>query len=95
MNTGVSRLLYWGAQSRGPCGRRDCCGAGARLELPTSPPASHHEGNILVFAYTSLCLSTGRGQWGKPPKPTEHGPCQPAPLPPCIPELSLFQVTGI
>lgn len=92
---GVSRLLYWGAQSWGSCGWRGCCGVGACSELPTFPPATHHEENILVFAHTSLCLSTGGGQWGKPPKPPEQGPCQPAPLPLCIPKVSLFGVTGI
>lgn len=92
---GVSRLLYWGTRSQEPCDRRGCCGAGTCSELPTFPPATRHEGNVLVFTYTSPCLSTGGGQWGKPPEPVEQGSCQPAPLLPCIPELSLFRVTGI
>lgn len=63
---GVFRLLYWGAQSWGPHGQRGCCEAGACSGLPTSP-AAHHEGNILVFTYTSLCLSTRGGSGEGPP----------------------------
>lgn len=76
---GVSRLLYWGAQSWGPHGQRGCCEAGACSGLPTSP-AAHHEGNILVFTYTSLCLST-RGPVGKAPRVCRAGTMPASPTP--------------
>lgn len=51
-----------GLRASGPVARGAAKEQGARSELPTAPPAARHEGNVLVFAYTSLCLSTGGGQ---------------------------------
>lgn len=67
---GVSRLLYWGAQSWEPHSQRGCCEAGACSGLSTYP-AAHHKGNILVaFTYTSL--STGEDSGGKAPESAEQ-----------------------
>lgn len=60
----------------------------------TTSPAACYEGKVFVFTYTSLYLSTGRGQWGKPPESAEWGLCQAALLPPHTPKPSLFQEIG-
>lgn len=63
------------------------------LRAPTSPAACY-EGKVFVFTYASLYLSTGGGQWGKPPESAEWGLCQAALLPPHTPKPSLFQEIG-
>lgn len=70
MSTGVSRLLTGGLRAGAPVARGAAMEAGAHLGVPISP-AAHLKGNILVFTYTSLCLSTVGGQWGKHPKPAK------------------------